>query len=180
MYLFFIYKIELLICTLKINWIVTCNCHKTQPVMSIALATFSRCRHLGAAVNGAPKCTSKQAEPICHHLIQNHRPTYCTLVCLWFAIANPHFDLCALHVKAIVINICCGTRGFKLRDPICLHPDHPSEPPLWSVNQLFDQSWSINSLSEHWLRSAGHPKAVTHHTMAWRTRIPNQIVWFDD
>ena len=121
---------------------MTCNCHKTQPVMSIALATFSRCRHLGAAVNGAPKCTSKQAEPICHHLIQNHRPTYCTLVCLWFAIANPHFDLCALHVKAIVINICCGTRGFKLRDPICLHPDISRSP-----NHLSDQS--INSLISH-------------------------------
>ena len=154
---------------------MTCNCHKTQPVMSIALATFSRCRHLGAAVNGAPKCTSKQAEPICHHLIQNHRPTYCTLVCLWFAIANPHFDLCALHVKAIAINICCGTRGFKLRDPICLHPDQPT-------TSLISQStlWSVNQLSLCWLRSAGHPKAVTHHTMAWRTRIPNQIVWFDD
>ena len=146
--------------------------------MAIALATFSRCRHLGAAVNGAPKCTSKQAEPICHHLIQNHRPTYCTLVFLWFAIANPHFDPCALHVKAIAINVCCGTRGFKLRDPICLHPDHPttsliSQSTLWSVmiNQL--SLWTL--VEECWPSKGRH---APHDGMAHSNSKPNSLVWW--
>ena len=117
-------------------------------------------------MNGAPKCTSKQAEPICHHLIQNHRPTYCTLVCLWFAIVNPHFILCALHVKAIAINICGGMRGFKLRDPICLHPDQPT-------TSLISQAtlWSIKQLSLCWLGSAGHG-------MVHSNSKPSSLVWW--
>ena len=103
---------------------------------------------------------------------------YCTLVCLWFAIANPHFDLCALHVKAIVIDICCGTRGFKLRDPICLHPDHPttsliSQSTLWSVmiNQL-----SLWTLVEECWPSKGHH--APHDGMAHSDSKPNSLVWW--
>ncbi len=101
-----------------------------------------------------------------------------TLVCLWFAIANPHFDLCALHVKAIVINICCGTRGFKLRDPICLHPDHPttsliSQSTLWSVmiNQL--SLWTL--VEECWPSKGRH---APHDGMAHSDSKPNSLVWW--
>ena len=70
----------------------------------------------------------------------------------------------ALHFKALYLefltahrtgyltllsHICCGTRGFKLRDPICLRPDQPinslvSQSTLWSVNQLsLSVGWGV-------------------------------------
>ena len=119
-------------------------------------------------------CTQVREQAGCTHLPQSDSEAQAYLLYCWFAYGLPSQIpiLTFAHFISKPSQSASAAAHVALNFAIRFACIQISQSTLWSINQLFDQS--VNSLC--WLRSVGHPKAVTHHMTAWRTRIPNQIV----